>query len=153
MANLAPVQALPIDRLSNGWQITPGYGSPDGTVGGPKPVLLIAPEHTLETAAGAYGGFRPGFAGTIRAVLYRIKEDGVGAVADVTFQPRIGGTDVTGGELQLLVAAAVSGRWLLGAIVTAANTFDANDEIDVNKTIATVFTDGEVEVALLVEPR
>lgn len=153
MANLQPIEALPIDRLSNGWKITPGMGSPGGTIGGPKPVVLFSQPHTLETAAGAFGSFRPGFAGTIKAVLFRVKEDGVGAVADVTFQPRIGGSNVTGGALQLLVAAAVSNRWLLGTIVTAANTFDANDEVDINKTIATVFTDGEIEVALVVEPR
>lgn len=155
MANLAPVDGLPVDRLAESphWTSTPFYGVPDGAVGGPKFVVLTAPPRVLEDGAGAYGSFRPGFVGTVRAVLTRIKEDGVGAVADITLQPRIGGVNLTGGAMQILVAAAVSGRILLATVVTAANTFDANDEIDINMTQATAFTDGEAEVMLLCEVR
>lgn len=153
MANLAAVEGLPIDRLASPWKTTPAYGVPSGVEGGPKFVLLTAPLRELEDGAGAYAAFRPGFVGTIRAVLARVKEDGVGAAADITLQPRIEGTNLTGGALQILLAAAVSGRILLGTVVTAANTFDAGDEIDINMTEATAFTDGEAEVMLLCEVR
>ena len=152
MANLAAIEAIQFQHLS-GWQATEFLGPPSGALGGPRPVLLIAPTRLLEVAAGQYGAIRPGFAGTIRAVFGRVKEDGVGAVADITLQPRINGVALTGGALQVLVASAVSGRYLLGTVVTAANVFDFDDEIEINKTTTTAFTDGEVEVVLLVEPK
>ena len=155
MVTLAPVDGLPIDRLAESppWTTTPFYGVPDGTVGGPKFVVLTAPAKTLADGAGAYGTFRPGFVGTIRAVLARVKEDGTGANADITLQPRIGGNNLTGGALQILLATAVSGRVLLGTVVTALNTFDANDEIDINETEGSAFTLGEAEIMLLCEVR
>lgn len=153
MATLAPVEGLPVDRLSSQWKTTPPYGVPSGVEGGPKFVLLTAPPRELEDGAGAYAAFRPGFVGTVRAVLTRIKEDGAGTVADITLQPRIGGVNLTGGAMQILVADAVSGRILLATVVTAANTFEAGDEIDINMTEATAFTDGEAEVMLLCEVR
>lgn len=154
MANLAQLDGLPIDRLAGEWKMTPGYGSPDGTVGGPKPVLLMSPRIDLESDVGAFHPFRPGFAGTIKAVLYRVVEVGAGAGGDMTIQPRINDVDVTGGERQLLVAAVISDQWYWNdTVISAANTFDANDEIDLNLTEATAYTSGAVEVVLVVEPR
>ena len=157
MANLARLEGLPIDRLSGssgGWTQTPGFGSPDGVVGGPKPILLMAPRINLESDVGNFHGFRPGFAGTIKAVLYRVVEVGAGAGGDMTIQPRIAAVNVTGGERQLLVAAVISGQWYWNdTVISAANVFGPTDQIDLKLTEATAYTSGAVEVVLVVEPK
>lgn len=154
---LAPLAGLPVDRLASRWLMTPGMGSPDGLVGSPKPVLLMSPPIALADGAANYHAFRPGFAGTIKAVLYRVKTTGVGVGGDITLKQRINTVDLTGGSLQILVATidtdAETGRLLAGATVTATNVFDANDEIDINLAEATAFTAGEIEVMLVVEPK
>lgn len=157
MTNLARLEGLPIDRLSGssgGWTQTPGFGSPDGVVGGPKPILLMSPRIDLESDVGVFHTFRPGFAGTIKAVLYRVVEVGAGAGGDMTIQPRIEEVDVTGGERQLLVAAVISDQWYWNdTVISAANVFEADDKIDLNLTEATAYTSGAVETILVVEPK
>lgn len=156
MANLAALAGYEIERLTqlNGrsWQISgPHPGSPDGAVGGARVFHLISPPLKLEAGAGAVAKIRPGFVGRIKAVLARVKEDGAGAGGDNTITVRINDVALTGGSLQLLVAAAVSGRYLGATGVTGANDFGPRDAIDINKTVATVFTDGEIQLILVCE--
>lgn len=77
--------------------------------------------------------------------------DLVGASGDVDINLEIGGTNVTGGVISLLIGAPTAGTKVAGTAITAANTFHAGDLIDIEAVVNTAFTTGRVNLYATVE--
>jgi hypothetical protein len=88
--------------------------------------------------------------GKINAVYGIVSAALVGAGADLSYNLEIGGTNVTGGVVQVLLADA-TGTKKAGTAVTAANVFHEGDLIDVEVAVATASTGGLVMIFAEVE--
>lgn len=93
--------------------------------------------------------FVPGFVGTIRSDEFSVSERVTTAGKAATFSLKINGVAVTGGAIALTSANATpEGANVAGSAVTAANAFDANDEITITATGVTPFTEGRGDVVI-----
>lgn len=87
--------------------------------------------------------------GAIEKVQAVVKVVGAGAGASITVTPRINNTATTGGVLTLTLAGTTPlGTIIDGTAVTGANAFGANALLQLHSTVTTVFTGGEVVVAI-----
>lgn len=127
-------------------------------VGTDVPVqVVVTVKQALSAGATQFGQFVPGFSGVIKAAMARVLTAGAPAGASArSITPRINGTNVTGGVVSVDGSnTATAGRYIMGSDVTGGNTFDPNDRIDFDLAAQglTAFTDGEIEMVLILESR
>jgi hypothetical protein len=103
--------------------------------------VTIAASANLATAilAPYHGEFRDFYAVIDGADL-------AGAGGDVDVNLEIGGTNLTGGVISLLIASPTAGTKVAGTAITAANIFNEGDAIDIEATVNTAFTTGRVNL-------
>jgi hypothetical protein len=73
-----------------------------------------------------------------------------GAGADISYNLEIGGTNVTGGVVNVVLASA-QGAKIAGTAVTAENVFHEGDLIDIEVAVATASTAGLVGIYAEIE--
>ncbi|OPY64087.1 MAG: hypothetical protein A4E56_00141 [Pelotomaculum sp. PtaU1.Bin065] len=88
--------------------------------------------------------FKPGFAGTIKAVAFAVTDPATTADKLATLNLEIGTTNLTGGVVSLTSANCTPlGAVIEGTAVTANNAFGADDTISIEASSVTAFVEGE----------
>lgn len=104
---------------------------------------------SLSNAADCVNAFVPGIRATIEHAQFQPIVTGTGSGADITLQPRIGSTNVTGGAVNVVVAAAAANAACIqGTTITAANSLSVNSTLSVRATVGTAFTAGSGVLSL-----
>lgn len=136
-------------------------GPPDPTAKGSRLVAFDLGEFKLtQDGSGGVGylKFTPNFRGRILGLMGISKEICADTDADGTMKPRINGTVVTQ-TTALTVADLNDGtnpndtleKTFIGTRITAADKFDADDDIDIIWTTTNAFSDGILRLMLFCE--
>ena len=97
-------------------------------------------------------GWVPGFKGRILATQFAVHKAVTTASKRADINLEINGVDVTGGVISITSAAATpAGTIIAGTAITALNTFDLNDVIDVELSNVTVHIEGDGQLMLKVQ--
>jgi hypothetical protein len=130
------------------------YDNPMPVVGGAQAPSVITLHVDLATAAATgdiLTDWTPGFAGEIVSIAFAVTEDATTAGGDITINPEINATNVTGGVLTLTTATVNLDAVIAASAVTAANVFDANDTITFEAVVTGAFTEGEGDILITVK--
>lgn len=110
----------------------------------------------LKESAAEYKKFTPNKAGRIIGIYAVVEEATTDADADGTIQAEVSGTTTTGGAITIAdtaagATAAVAGKVLQGTAITALNTFNDGDHLNIAKTVTNAFANGSVRILMLLE--
>lgn len=109
------------------------------------------------TTATTYNVWTPNFSGRIIGAYALCEEVTTDSDADATITPRIDTTNTTGGVITLADTGDATNDFdtvdeiFQGTLITAANTFTANQEIGLRYAVTNAFSDGVARVYLIVE--
>lgn len=130
------------------------YDNAMPVVGGAQAPIVITRHVDLATIA-ATGDistdWTPTFAGEILSIAFAVTEDATTAGGNITINPEINATNVTGGVLTLTTATVNAAAVIAASAVTAANVFDANDTISFEAVVTGAFTEGEGDILITVK--
>lgn len=109
------------------------------------------------TTATGYKKFVPNYRGRVIGFFAEVDTVTTDTNADATLIPRIGGTNITGGLITLADVndgtnpVATANKIFQTTLITADNTFDEDDDIDVLWTVTNAFGDGVVRLYVICE--
>ena len=129
---------------------------PDGlTLGTELPIEWINfffPLASLAANGNIITGWVPGFKGRFLAADFVVHKAVTTASKRADINLEINGVDVTGGVISITSAAATpAGKIVAGTAITALNTFDVNDVIDIELSNVTVHIEGDGTLMLKVQ--
>src|SRR5258706_1125701 len=118
-----------------------------GTIKASVPPICTYVKLTTASSLGVLARFTPGFAGSIVTMTADVAQASTSTSKAAVVIAKIAGVATSGGAISLSSTnTATQGAKVNGTTITASNAFTASQEITLEVSSATVFTDGEARI-------